>query len=282
MKKFLSYIFILTIIFFSSGIAAKKSLGSHLLLINEKGYRLPLLTHRSGAIIAFNTPVKIYGSLHSSIFALGSGVIINNSVKKNIITCFSNIRINKNAKVNGSAISIGGRVVIEEGAKVKGLAVAVFKNKLKFKNLFYKPFLYLSLLFLGLFLNFFFLNNFIYLAEGLKLKFFEYLFYGLLVFPAVGLLFLVLLGTVIGTLILPVLVFISTFMLFFAVYSVSLFIGEKIVKLFSFKDYPYFEQLIGITALFFISMIPVIGKLLVILMIITGLGTTIKNKFGVR
>lgn len=261
-------------------LAWQKTVGDNTLLINHRGYSVKHL--KNGVLIAINSPVKIKGFLNGSVFALGKSVIVAGRVNKNIITLRSNVRLKKSALVQGNILSFGGRIIIEQGAAAKGIKLSILKNKSHF-SLGFKIFLmYISFIVLGLFYNFFFLNNFIYLGEYIKAKTLKSFFYGLLVLPLAVILTLVLIGTVIGNLFLPALLFIFTFFFFFAFYTVATVLGEQVMKIFTFKDFPYFEQFLGVSTLFCLGLIPIIGIFIFGLFMTIGLGAVLRLRFGVR
>jgi hypothetical protein len=172
--------------------------------------------------------------------------------------------------------------ILELWPAVRDLLVAILNNELHL-TLGFKLFLILlSFIILGLFLNFFFQNNFIFIGEYIKNKFSAAFIAGLLVLPLAVLLTLVLIGTTVGVLFIPALLFIFVFYFFFAFYTVALVIGEQFVKAFTFRDHPYFELFCGTNIIFLLLCIPYVGPGLVFIFLLAGLGAVVKLKFGVR
>jgi hypothetical protein len=260
--------------------AFQRNIAGNIILINHPGYAVDSL--HNGLIIAYNTPLKINHVLNNTLISFGNGIIVNGKVVKNIVSLKTNVRLNKTAEVEGNVLTVGGVIKAELGAKARGLTISIFKTKLQF-SLGFKIFLiYISFITLGLFFNFFFLKNFIYIGEYLKQRFINSFVYGISIIPLSALLAFVLMGTIVGYLFLPALTFIYTFYFFFALYATATVVGEKVVKLFTFKDHPYFEQFIGVSLLFFFFLIPFIGPAITAIILLGGLGGVIKLKFGVR
>ncbi len=252
------------------------------LLVKDKDYvvRSGYAKHRF--ILAITTPVKINGNLENSLISIGSSVVVNGLVKKNIISIKSVVRVSNKGVIRGSVVSFGGQVFLAKGSLAKCLRFDVLLNKLKFSPTLRIFAVYISFVLLGLFFNFYFLKNFIFIGEYLKVRFMPSLLLGLLVLPLAMILALLFTGTVIGILFLPALLFVYIFYFFFSFYAIATLVGEWFVKLFTFRDHPYFEQFLGITLFFFVALVPLLGVPLFSLFLLTGLGAVLKLKFGVR
>ncbi|EFK95291.1 membrane protein [sediment metagenome] len=277
MKKLLLLLILLTPL-----LGFQRHFAGFSVFINHPGYAIKYSFTKNRFIIAYQTPLKISGTLGNSIIAIDNGLIVSGKVKKNIIALNSNIRIKSTGVVEGNIISFGGKIILEKGAQAKKLNLLVLITMLKMSGGLAVFMIYLSFVILGLFLNYHFIKNFVYIGDYVKKKFFSALLAGVLVLPLAFLFLLALTGTILGTLLLPVIFFIFILYFIFAFYAVAVMLGEQLMKIFTFRDHPYFEQFLGITIFFFLCLLPYFGFPLFVLFFLTGLGAVVILRFGVR
>jgi len=276
-------IFLLLVMFCLAPAAAlQRNIAGCSLFINHPGYAVKPSYAKKRFIIAYKTPLKISGTLHNSVITVGNGLIVTGKVKKNIIAIKANVRVKKGGVVEGNILSLGGRVILDKGAQAKKINLSVLVSILRLTGTFMIFFMYLSFVILGLFFNYYFMKNFIYVGDYLKNNFSSCFLIGALSVPLIFILTLALTGTIIGSLFLPAMFFIYIFFFFYSFYTVSVMLGERIMKLFTFRNRPYFEQFLGISAFFFLSAIPYLGLPVFLIFLLTGLGGVVKLKFGVR
>ncbi|MDR1113690.1 MAG: hypothetical protein LBL50_01195 [Candidatus Margulisbacteria bacterium] len=142
--------------------------------------------------------------------------------------------------------------------------------------------IYLSFVILGFFFLYFLRPNILNVGEYLRVNWLSALvsgFFGLILAPLV---FAALLGTVLGIFLTPVFATLYIFFLFFAFYSAAILLGETFVKIFTYRDHIYLEMLLGVTALFFCSLIPYIGWPLFFILLLLGMGGAINQRFGME
>ncbi len=281
MKQF--KIFLLLMFFcLSPASALQRHINGFSLFVNHPGYLVKKDFTKKRFIVAYKTPLKINGVLQNSAIIFGNGLIINGKVKKNIFAIKANVRVKQGGVVEGNIVSLGGRVVLEKGALAKKLNLSVLISILRLTGTFMVFFMYLSFVILGLFFNYYFIRNFVYIGDYIKNNFVSCFLVGALAIPLIFLLTLVLTGTIFGSLFLPAMFFIYIFFFFYSFYTISVMLGERIMKVFTFRNRPYFEQFLGVSFFFFLSIIPYLGLPLFVIFLLTGLGGVIKSKFGVR
>jgi len=137
-----------------------------------------------------------------------------------------------------------------------------------------------SFVVLGFFFSFFFAKNFIFIGEFLKQRFTYSLIAGFFSILLAILLAFAVVGTMIGILFLPALIFIYLFCAFFSFYTLALTVGEYLVKLISFRDQPYLEIFCGTLLLLISLCVPFIGPSLVMILFTASLGSVLLTKFG--
>lgn len=282
MKKFSKYFLLALVILSAFLFSAKSSFAGGVFLYKHKGYALEKEKYQNRLVLAYKTPLRIDGVLDASIIALNSSLIVNGEIRKNIFSFNTNCRINKGAKVNGYFFSFGGKTSLDKLSSARCFNFLLLHNKMT-SNRGFKFFLvYLSFVLLGMFFNFFFIKNFIFIGEYLKNKFWPALFSGLLVPFLLFFLALLFAGTYFGLLFLPALLFIYVFYFFFAFYVLAMFVGEKMVKLFTYRDRPYLEIFWGTSLLYLLLLVWLIGPLLLICLWLAAASAVLKLKFGVR
>lgn len=273
---------ILALIFLTPLFAFQRHFAGFSLFINHPGYAVKESFTKNRFIIAYKTPLKINGVLKNSVIAFGNGLIVSGKVQKNIFTINSNVRIKSSGIVEGNIISLGGKIYLEKGAQAKKLNFSILASFLKLTGTLTIFMIYLSFVILGLFFNYYFIKNFVFIGEYIKARFSSCLLIGIITVPLIFILLLAMTGTIIGTIFLPAMIFIFIFYFFFSFYTIAVMIGERFMKIFTFRDRPYFEQFLGITIFFFLFLLPYLGIPLFILLFLTGLGAVVKLRFGVR
>lgn len=162
------------------------------------------------------------------------------------------------------------------------LAQATFAQR-HLLNLTLEIFLvYLSFVLLGFFFLFFLKPNLLLIGESMRRSYMPAVISGALGIVFTPVIFLALLGTLIGIFLLPAFVFVYVLFLLLAFYSAALLIGEFIARIFTFRDHIYLELFLGATILFFGLFIPYIGVLFFAFFMLLGMGGVINMRFGTR
>jgi hypothetical protein len=141
-------------------------------------------------------------------------------------------------------------------------------------------FIYLSFVFTGFFFLFFFRRNLLNISGYIRARYVSAALSGaagLILTPVV---FLSLLGTLIGLFLCPAFLAMYCLFLFFAFYSAAALIGELLARLFTFRDHLYIEMFLGVTVLFFSVFVPFAGSLLFVFFLLLGLGGVLATRFG--
>lgn len=282
MRKPQIYFLLVLVFLLMPSLAAYHNLAGTVFLSNHKGYALEQEKYQNRIIVAYKTPLRIDGVLDSSIIALNSSLIVNGEIRKNIFSFNTNCRVNKGAKINGYFFSFGGKTKLDPLSAARFFNFSFLYNKMTANKGFNLFLVYLSFVLLGLFFNFFFMKNFIFLGEYLKNKFFFSFFSGLLVPLLMSLLAMFFAGTYLGLLFLPALLFIYVFSFFFSFYVLAMFVGEKMVKLFTYRDRPYLEVFWGTSLLYLLLLVNFIGPIIFTVLLLASLSAVLKLKFGVR
>lgn len=229
----------------------------------------------------------------SDAFAIGGDVTIREgaSVQGDAFAIAGNVRLEDNVQVAGDAFAIGGRVIRAESAVVNGNEFTLMEQ---FSGLF-ERFGVLGTLYLGN-VMFWFVSFVVAAIAGLLLlsllpghvetitaalqtRPLSSLVYGIGGLAALIVLSVLISGSVLGSILLPLANLAVLLTGFFGSTATCLWIGKRLQQ----KPDAIFRHFwLGLILLFIVSLIPMVGGLLVSLITLFGFGATLLARYGTQ
>jgi len=243
-------------------------------LLNNSGLKVehPL----PNSLVAYKTPMKVYSNVNGFVLSIKDCVIVNSKINGSVFTILGNIKVRRKSKINGNVIAVFGRVIVEKGAYIKGVSFGV-NRKLISSNYFLFPLIYAAFILLILPFEFFFKENMIYLEVYIRRRSWESLFLGLFYLFMTVVTLVMLLLTIIGNFILPLIIPLLAISFFISLYTVAGLIGSFIRA--TLREQPFIEKIVGLALLTVLLYIP-FGDFLFTILLIMGYGSALKNRFG--
>lgn len=239
----------------------------------------------SDITVAENQVVTNAVAIGSSINLLSGG-----QVRGDAVAIGGDVNLAANARVDGDAVAIGGQVLIEEGASIGGSEVVMFSNaRVLFDRfgLFGTVYLIntviclLSLLMVfvfGVFLLLLLPGHLQTITATINHHPFKSGMWGLGGVVAVTLFVILFAGSILGVLLIPIV------QLAFAVVGLlgsvvtGLWVGNKIWRPTNFVGFKQF--LIGMLILALITLLPVAGGLIILMLNLFGFGAVLLSRVG--
>ena len=224
--------------------------------------------------------------------AIGGSVTILNEgqVTNDAVALGGDVVLKPNAKVNGDAVAIGGQIIKEEGALVGGSEVAMFSNaKVLFDRFGLFGTLYLtnalfSLIFLivifafGVFLLLLLPGHIQTITATMHQHPFKSGMWGLGGIVAITLFITLFAGSIFGFLLIPIANLAVTVAGLLGAIVTGLWIGKKVFsRRESAKFLPF---LVGMLILAAISLIPIAGGLIILMLNLFGFGAVLLSRVG--
>lgn len=227
----------------------------------------------------------------TEVVAIGGNVTIleEATVTNDAVAIGGDVIIKTNASVGGDAVAIGGQIIKEEGAIVDGNEVAILSNaKVLFKRfgvfgtvyflnaLFYLTYLLVIFIF-GIFLLLLLPGHIQTITATMHNHPFKSGMWGLGSIVVITLFSALFSGSIFGFLLIPIanLAFIVAGLL--GAIATGLWIGKKII---SRREQAFLPFLLGMLILAVISLIPVAGGLIVLMLNLFGLGAVLLSRVG--
>jgi hypothetical protein len=222
--------------------------------------------------------------------AIGGNVTILNEgqVTNDAVAIGGDVILKPDARVGGDAVTIGGQIIKESGAIIEGDEVVIFSNAGAFIDrfgLFGALYAIAALFTLGTFI--------VILACGVCLlmllperlqsitaTMFEYSFksgvWGLGGIVTIILFTTLFAGSIFGFLLIPIVNLVFVLLALLGAIATALWIGKKILP----RQKQFIPFLIGMLVLAVISLIPIAGGLIVLMLALFGFGAVLLSRVG--
>ncbi|HEY9767629.1 MAG TPA: hypothetical protein V6C71_03865 [Coleofasciculaceae cyanobacterium] len=238
-----------------------------------------------------NNVIVPAGQVMTDVVAIGGDVTILNQgrVTNDAVAIGGDVILKTNASVGGDAVAIGGQIIKESGALVGGNEVVAFSNAkvlLDRFGLFGTIYLTNVLFFLVSLMVIFAFGVFLLLLLPERIKSitatmhqhpFESGIWGLVSIVAITLFTSLFSGSVFGFLLIPIvnLAFFVAGLL--GAIATGLWIGKKVLPR---KENAFIPFLVGMLILAVIGLIPIAGRLIILMLNLFGLGAVLRSRVG--
>jgi hypothetical protein len=227
----------------------------------------------------------------TDVVAIGGNVTIldEGQVAQDAVAIGGDVILKSNARIGGDAVAIGGQIIKEPGAMIGGDEVVIFSNagvlldRFGLVGITYLVNTAFSLIFLtvifavGMFLLFLLPGHLQIITATMHQHSFKSGIWGLGAIVAITLFITLFTGSVFGFLLIPLvnLAFAVTGLL--GAIATGLWIGKKILAR---REKPFIPFLMGMLVLALISLIPIAGGLIIIMLNLFGLGAVLLSRVG--
>lgn len=257
----------------------------------------------NGDVQAMAGSVTVHGVVNGTVTAMAGNVTIYGKVHGDVNCTAGNVYVKKDAVVEGTVTAMAGKVFKDENATIKGSVVEMAKaannyhssHHTSYADIMVSPrvpwFILIwgivtglvSWLALGAILMLFFAKHVQVLAVAQAARPGYYFCMGfvamLLAPPVMVLLALTIVGIPV-VILLGLLLFIATI---FGQLGVARVIGERIIERFNISNKTEMAKvLIGIVAIFLITLVPILGWLFFFVTACIGLGGALINRMGIE
>lgn len=250
--------------------------------------------------------ITIYGKVNGNVTAMAGNITIEGQVNGNVQCMAGNIYLRKEAEVIGDVTAMAGRIYQDEGTVISGKATEVVGSrnsnvdwniggvhfdggKFRITSIPWYFKLWggitglISWLALAALMMLFFANHVQRLSVVVQERpgyYFIIGFVGLILSPLALILLAV---TIIGIPLIPVVILLIIFGAIFGQLAVARIIGEKIKVMFNLNYRTEMVRVIvGVLAMFLLTLIPVIGWVFFFITLCIGFGVALKNRFGIE
>lgn len=224
--------------------------------------------------------------------AIGGTVKVAGDVQKDVVAIGGNVVLEESAVIQGDAVAIGGKVQKARGAVVKGDIVelgvpgsqALTRTGLPVWGAWLTVLFLLSMLgvlILALLTVGFFTKQVGNASAACEKRAWRCFWVGVLALILIVPIAVLLLISLVGIVFLPLWIMLVVAGLFFAKVVISQLVGKKLLQLVRITRKPMLlEVIIGLIALLLISMIPLIGGLIKMILVTIAVGAVTLTKFG--
>lgn len=223
--------------------------------------------------------------------AIGGNVTIldEGQVTQDAVAIGGDVILKPNARVNGNAIAIGGQIVKEPGAMVGGDEVVIFNNagvlidRFGLFGTLYLTNAVFSLIFLvvvfafGVFLLLLLPSHIKTITATMHQHPFKSAMWGLIGIIAITLFTALFAGSVFGFLLIPVANLAFAVAGLLGAIATGLWIGKKVL---SRSEKAFIPFLVGMLILAIISLIPIAGGLIILMLDLFGFGAVLVSRIG--
>lgn len=271
MKKLIIIVAMLLVIFPTMAAAAQDSL----IMVGQEA-RVPSGNILSGNVVVF-----------------GSNAVIEGHVRESVVVIFGDIYLEPNAVVDGSAVAIGGSLIRKEGARVSGEQVSLGLGDINIgsiPNINIKPWRFfspvaslwrvLSVVFLGWVVFWLFPVPVTRIGDAAKAEPLKAVLFGLLGYLAIIPLSIILLITLLGIPLIPLLWLALLVGRFFGQVALGLLAGRYLASKLNQDMTDILSVVLGLLALGLLTIIPVVGGLAGLFYSLLGFGAVVWTKFG--
>jgi len=246
------------------------------------------------AIIVVGGNLKIEGSLGDALVLVGSDAHLNNSFRGDVVAVGSKLVLAPGVIVNGDIVSVGSQILKGENSLITGDQVEFnAENIINSSHIWGPTFLAIigGLLLLAslIFALLTFLAGALFPTGIERSKAYLYnntaqsFLVGLILFIFFIPLNFILLITLIGIPLIPMLWFIYGVLAIWGISVIASIIGSKILNAFNYQGNSHLLPLsIGIFIFYLLILIPILGWLIILIIKIIALGTALLTQLGLR
>ncbi len=270
--------------------------------LNAREKRAEIFKGTYNNLVKAGKSISVSGEVKKFLIKLGGSLEVSSTVGKDVVSLFADVKINRDARINGDLIVIGGTLEVEKGAVIKGskhyfnFSMNNINSSIKFISftkdtltIFKIIFALLSLI-LSLFVFALIPAKISYASEIFeenKFKFFNIGFITFLVSVITFVVFLILSFIFIG---IPLLIIELLFLLVLIVFGrvvLYFYLGKKIIAISKLQVYsPGIYLLLGAFFYFILDFIPIAGffilKILVLIEIGISVGFILRNRLNLK
>ncbi len=246
----------------------------------------------SDITVAENEVVKDVTAIAGSVIVLKNGHVTGDAVAVG-----GDVRLKTGAKVDGDATAVGGEIFQEEGVTIGGDAVIVTEEnggiiqslrrwgfwgllgRIYLINATFYALLMLSVAIIGIVLMLLIPSFLQSIAETINQQPTKSIGWGLGGFVAFLLLVILTGGSLLGSILIPITTLILGFAKILGINAISLFIGEKILRN---QRYSIPQLLVGIVVMGAISLIPIFGGMIFLILTVFGFGGVLASPWMIE
>ncbi|MFH2034258.1 MAG: hypothetical protein ABIJ26_06100 [Candidatus Margulisiibacteriota bacterium] len=252
---------------------------------------VPTAMQSQSSIVRFGEDVVVpTGADVESVVAIGGSITVAGNVKKDVVAIGGNVNLKNTASVGGDTMAIGGKVTRAEKASINGEVVemaslggALGKSAkivtiggIIFSLLSFIGFLVLALILVALFQQQLGRVSF-YIEKETG----HALGWGIIALILIPVITLLLIISLVGILFIPLFVLLIAAAMVFGYVAASQLLGKRIYHAFKRGSKPMTsEVLMGLILLYLVGLVPILGWIVKLVAVITGLGAIIKTRFG--
>ncbi|KAF0197660.1 MAG: hypothetical protein FD169_262 [Bacillota bacterium] len=230
--------------------------------------------------------------LSGSVVVIGADAVIEGHVRDSVVVIFGNIRLESNAIVDGSVVSVGGSLDRKEGAQVGGEQVSLGLGDINIGHLprfnmsygFFSPIAslwkVLSIVFLGWVIFWLIPAPILKIAGAAQGEPLKAVLFGLLGYLAVIPVSIMLLITLVGIPLIPFFWLALLVGRFMGQVALGLLAGRYLAQKLNREMTDSLVVAMGLLVLGLVTIIPVVGGLVSLFYSLLGFGATLWTKFG--
>ncbi|MBI2874080.1 MAG: polymer-forming cytoskeletal protein [Firmicutes bacterium] len=246
-------------------------------------------------VVAVGGDVHVSGTVHGDAVAVLGSVTIDGEVRGNVTAVLGDVNLQDGARVDGEAVSVGGKIKRAETSRIRGKTTQVPFSGVDLRGLkdltpvsewwlVRAGFKFLG--FLGsLALAFLIMAFFPLAVEKVSDRAGAYparsALVGFLTLLAMVPAALLLIVTIIGIPLIPVVILAVAAAKLLGWVGVSVFTGGRLAGIFRFDEgRPWLNLLLGAAAIAVAQLVPVLGWLISLALTLIGIGAAVDTKFG--
>jgi len=253
---------------------------------------------KDSSVVKLNEDINMGQDLiFKDLVAIKGNINVKGDVGGDIVAVLGSIHLYPTARVAGDVVSIGGKIEKDEGAKVKGEITEIVIGKggekmveayaplvmtmgmggfLVLKALAFLGFIGLSMIIVS-----FMTGQIGAISSKIEKEWLKTLLWGILGFILICPIAILLAITVIGIPLIIVEMILVSIAMLAGYIAVSQLIGKKFTKAIRRPNQPMMiEVILGLTILFLVDLIPVLGMIVKCLALTFGFGSAIITKLG--
>jgi len=222
-----------------------------------------------------------------SAMAIGGNVNVNGTVKEDVTAVGGDVTLSKTAIVNGNVVSVGGKVIRENGSQIIGKASEVpipagyIINGFTVLVAIIGIVSFLAFLVLAIVLSAFCFKQIGRISFSIEKQVWWALLTGILALFIIPLSFVILIFSIIGILLIPLYIILLVIAGIFGYISIAQLVGKKVLKAFKILRQPMaIEVVFGLVLLTLLSLVPFVGMLIKCLVMLIGFGAVVITRFG--
>lgn len=261
----------------------------------------------NGDVDAMAGNITIYGTVNGDVTAMAGNITIYGKIDGDVRCVAGKVILRENGEVTGEVTALAGKVIQDTNTKISGEITQLesseggiriptdFSEIRDLSDIFERSQLpwylviwggvtgLISWLAIGVLIMFFFTKQIKRLAENIEKRPLYYFLVGLVGYLLTPIAIIVLAITIVGIPAIPVLIILIIIGTIFGQLGVARIVGEKLQEMFNLKlSTEMAKVIVGILAIFLITLIPVLGWILFFVTACMGFGSAIINKFGIE